>query len=71
MFCKYCKSKEHMIDNCPDIICRICKDSGHPHWNCNLKKEDKSNRPTVVQLNANKLDDLVQYMDKPWTELQG
>jgi hypothetical protein len=71
MFCKYCKSKEHMIDNCPDIICRICKESGHPHWKCNLKKEDKSNRPTVVQLNVSKLDDLVQYMDKPWTELQG
>ncbi len=35
-FCKYCKSQEHEIDNCKDILCRLCKKYGHPHWKCNL-----------------------------------
>jgi hypothetical protein len=34
MICKYCKSQNHLIDTCQDIICRVCKQYGHPHWKC-------------------------------------
>ena len=41
--CKYCKSRDHIIDNCPDILCKICNKKGHPHWKCTLlnKKVEK------------------------------
>ena len=41
MYCKYCKKKDHNIDDCPDIICRVCKLFGHPHWKCDKKQENK------------------------------
>ena len=41
--CKYCKSRDHIIDNCPEILCKICNKKGHPHWKCSLlnKKVEK------------------------------
>ncbi len=47
MYCKYCKKKDHIIDNCPDIICRICKLFGHPHWKCSkpANKISVNNKP--------------------------
>ena len=38
MSCKYCHLKTHYIDKCPTIICKICKEVGHPQWLCKLKK---------------------------------
>ena len=39
MLCKYCHKKDHLIDNCPSIICRKCGKIGHPKWLCpNTKK---------------------------------
>ena len=38
MSCKYCHLKTHTIDKCPTIICKICKDIGHPQWLCKGKK---------------------------------
>ena len=40
--CKYCKSIEHYIDNCPEIICRLCNKKGHAHWKCKecIKEEN-------------------------------
>lgn len=39
MTCQYCHSKDHDINNCPVIICRYCKQVGHPKWLC--KNRDK------------------------------
>ena len=43
MNCKYCHLKTHYIDKCPTIICKNCKDIGHPQWLCKLKKLPKNN----------------------------
>ena len=43
MICKYCHLKTHFIDKCPTIICKICKDIGHPQWLCKEKKNNKHN----------------------------
>ena len=40
MNCKYCHLKTHYIDKCPTIICKNCKEIGHPQW---LFKDKKSN----------------------------
>ena len=42
MNCKYCHLNTHFIDNCPTIICKICKDIGHPQWLCNKKNYNKN-----------------------------
>jgi len=44
MNCKYCHLKTHYIDKCPTIICKICKEIGHPQWLCKEKKSIKSNK---------------------------
>lgn len=52
MLCKYCKKDSHVIDDCPEIICKKCRIVGHPFWKCkntpkgggtgeNLKDKDK------------------------------
>ena len=41
MNCKYCHLNTHLIDDCPTIICKICKDIGHPQWLCNKKNYNK------------------------------
>lgn len=43
MNCKYCHLSTHYIDNCPTIICKNCKDVGHPQWLCKQKKNSKQN----------------------------
>ena len=40
MNCKYCHLKTHYIDKCPTIICKNCKDIGHPQWLCKDKKNN-------------------------------
>ena len=42
MNCKYCHLSTHYIDKCPTIICKICKEVGHPQWLCKDKKASKS-----------------------------
>ena len=44
MNCKYCHLKTHYIDKCPTIICKICKEIGHPQWLCKEKKINKSGK---------------------------
>jgi len=42
MLCKYCKKTTHLIDDCPEIICKKCRIVGHPFWKCkNIIKGDK------------------------------
>ena len=43
MNCKYCHLNTHYIDTCPTIICKNCKDIGHPQWLCKQKKNTKQN----------------------------
>ena len=43
MNCKYCHLKTHYIDKCPTIICKNCKDVGHPQWLCKDKKNNNNN----------------------------
>jgi hypothetical protein len=48
--CKYCHLDGHLIDECPTIICKICKEIGHAQWQCpqkNKKKNTSSNDLTV------------------------
>jgi hypothetical protein len=42
MICKYCHLKTHYIDKCPTIICKNCKEIGHPQWLCKQKKPNIS-----------------------------
>jgi len=44
MICKYCHENTHYIDVCPIIICKICKDIGHPQWLC-IKKKNNNKLP--------------------------
>jgi hypothetical protein len=52
MICKYCHENTHLIDVCPIIICKICKDIGHPQWLC-IKKKNNNKFPNK-NLNDNK-----------------
>jgi hypothetical protein len=60
--CKYCKSIEHSIDNCPEIICRLCNKKGHAHWKCKEcinedyqeeeeKEKEKENKEIKIDTN--------------------
>jgi hypothetical protein len=44
MSCKYCHLNTHYIDKCPTIICKKCKDIGHPQWLCKQKKDKFQNK---------------------------
>jgi hypothetical protein len=57
MLCKYCHLKTHLIDKCPTIICKICRDIGHPQWLCTKKKE----------MNSKKNDDKNYKLDKKYS----
>ena len=50
MNCKYCHLNTHYIDKCPTIICKICKEIGHPQWLCKEKKVIKSNKSNMINL---------------------
>ena len=54
MNCKYCHMSTHYIDDCPTIICKNCKDIGHPQWLCKNSKNLNSN---INQYNKNKNSD--------------
>ena len=61
MICKYCHENTHYIDVCPIIICKICKDIGHPQWLCIKKKNN--NKLSNKSLNDNTKKDL-NYINK-------
>jgi hypothetical protein len=58
--CKYCFQTDHTIETCKTILCRTCKELGHPHWLCkgkdNKKKtfvgEQKTSKMTVSTSNT-------------------
>ena len=45
MVCKYCKDENHLIDNCPLIVCRLCNTKGHVDWKCPKHKDKRKNKP--------------------------
>ncbi len=67
--CKYCKKTTHTIDNCPDIMCKICKQSGHPHWRCRKEKENIVRENHISNKKEESLEDYLKYLDKEWITL--
>jgi hypothetical protein len=58
MNCKYCHLNTHYIDKCPTIICKICKEVGHPQWLCKDKKINKNNNTVVFEKKYNFSDEI-------------
>jgi hypothetical protein len=56
MVCKYCHLNGHLIDKCPTIICKNCKEVGHPQWLCKLKKNKIKELKTNNINNSNKIE---------------
>jgi predicted metal-binding protein len=64
LYCKYCKTNDHLIDTCPSIMCKTCNKYGHPHWKCTntpvvketkpVNKKPKNNIVLVVEEQTNK-----------------
>ncbi len=46
MSCKYCFQNDHTIEQCKTILCRVCKDIGHPHWLCTKDKKSVKKTPS-------------------------
>ena len=53
MVCKYCKDENHLIDNCPLIVCRLCNTKGHVDWKCLKHKDHKKNKKKKKNTNNN------------------
>lgn len=63
MNCKYCHLKTHYIDKCPTIICKNCKEIGHPQWLCKDKKSNNNNNNIKNNKSIN-LDKKYNFSDK-------
>lgn len=79
MKCKYCHLTTHLIDKCPTILCKNCKEVGHPQWLCKKKKTQKKTieknnyndeiikkNDTIIQKNVNYY---IKLNDKLWSEI--
>jgi hypothetical protein len=82
MYCKYCKKNNHEIEKCPDIICKNCKNYGHPHWKCKSKNNISSNpiisnnlnnliKKNLIEEDNNNYDInyYLQFIDKLWGDI--
>ena len=84
MVCKYCHSNSHYIDKCPTIICKNCKDVGHPQWLCKQKKinnnktlekkyfftDDNKNKQNVEPISIVKnINYYLKLENKSWSNL--
>jgi hypothetical protein len=80
--CKYCHLEGHVIDDCPTIICKICKEIGHAQWLCTKKNKSKNivNTPIinnynyVIEKNNNNIvqkdiDYYKKLLNKNWGDL--
>ena len=61
MLCKYCHLKTHFIDKCPTIICKNCKEIGHPQWLC---KDKKNNKNEKNNMNKNIIEKKYNFTDE-------
>ena len=64
MSCKYCHLKTHYIDKCPTIICKNCKDVGHPIWLCKKNKNNSINTVNTVNNSNLNLDKKYCFTDE-------
>jgi hypothetical protein len=62
--CKYCKSKEHLIDTCPEILCKLCNLKGHPHWKCEMSNKSQSQPNKEVKSVISKKSNIVEICIK-------
>jgi hypothetical protein len=83
MICKYCHLKTHLIDKCPTIICKICKDIGHPQWLCKEKKNNKHNnlekkytfsddikkKPNIENIQQKTINTYLKIENEKWGDL--
>ena len=60
MLCKYCHQKTHLIDKCPTILCKNCKEVGHPQWLCKQKKQVK----IINKMNNNTIEKKYTFSDE-------
>lgn len=67
-YCKYCKKKNHTIDNCTEIMCKSCKEYGHPHWKCKNKKETIKENKTVIKREQS-INEILQYKNMKWGDI--
>lgn len=66
MNCKYCHLKTHFIDKCPTIICKNCKEVGHPQWLCKDKKytNNSNNNSNNTKTKSINLDKKYEFIDE-------
>lgn len=72
MNCKYCHLNTHYIDKCPTIICKTCKEVGHPQWLCKEKKKNKIveiKKTVSEELNKKNLNYFIKLKNIDWSEL--
>jgi len=67
MLCKYCHLKTHFIDKCPTIICKICKDIGHPQWLCKEKKDMKKDGKNDTKNDTKKDNNYGKTVEKKYS----
>ena len=60
MLCKYCHQKTHLIDKCPTILCKNCKEVGHPQWLCKQKNQVK----IINKMNNNTIEKKYTFSDE-------
>jgi len=70
MICKYCYKRNHEIDKCPTIICKICNKVGHPKWQCEEGKLKKGiiNKEETKKNNVNSIEEYLKRKDDKWRE---
>jgi hypothetical protein len=82
MICKYCHLKTHLIDKCPTIICKICKEIGHPQWLCKEKKNKNNNyekkytfsddikkKPNIENIQQKTINTYLKMENEKWGDL--
>lgn len=65
VYCQYCHSKEHDINNCPTIVCRYCKQVGHPKWLCKNKGEKQKNKKYIEK----NINFYIKIIDLKWSDI--
>ena len=64
MICKYCHLDTHLIDDCPTIICKKCKEVGHPQWLCTQKKKPKNSSKSDLKRSFSSTSSLTKHTIK-------
>lgn len=68
MTCQYCHSNTHNINNCPIIVCRYCKQVGHPKWLCTTKevKDKNSKNKKIIEKN---ITYYLKIQNRNWSDI--